>query len=177
MARAKVPDDKLRRFAEEHVLYEAGMLHSLTVKLFNRHHKDDPVVENGLLESFTVHVRLVRDFLYVDEPRRHTDAAAADYFDDDTWQKARPALSERLAGVNERVGKEIAHLSYRRLDLDEEAKGWLIVGLGPEIIGSLAAWAHRVPSSRVPQGWLERFDRAAGVLSEAAARELGLEGR
>ena len=62
-------DKELQRLAEEHILYEAGMLHSLGVKLMNRHHKDDPVVENALLESFTVHARLVLDFLFVDEPR------------------------------------------------------------------------------------------------------------
>jgi hypothetical protein len=167
MPRPRIPVRRLKRFAEEHVLYEAGMLNGLTVKLLNRHHQDDPVVENGLLESFTVHARLVRDFLYVDEPQYPTDAAAADYFDDDTWQETRPAMSERVAGINERVGKEIVHLSYRRLDVDDEEKGWLILGLGPEIIGNLTVWAHLVPTSRLPEGWLERFDLAAGAISEA----------
>jgi hypothetical protein len=35
----------LRRFAEEHLLYEAGMLYEVTGKLMNRHHQDDLVVK------------------------------------------------------------------------------------------------------------------------------------
>lgn len=145
------------------------MLQGLGVKLMNRHHEDDPLVENALLGSFTVHARLVLDFLYMDEPSVATDAAACDYFDDDSWQRARPEKSERLAGIHGRVGKEIVHLSYARLSVDEAEKGWAVVPIGLEILGILAAWAHRVPASRAPDGWLKRFDEAAGVVSDPRA--------
>jgi len=41
MARNRPVIENLRRFAEEHLLDEAAMLHEVTGKLMNRHHKDD----------------------------------------------------------------------------------------------------------------------------------------
>jgi hypothetical protein len=164
MARRKLLDDELKRFAEEHVIYEANMLRGLGTKLFNRHHKDDPLVENACPESFTIHCRLILDFLYVDEPRVPTDAAAGDYFEDDRWQKARPAVSERLDTINSRVGKEIVHLSYKRLDIPEDEKGWVVVSLGLELAGTLALWASLVPEHLQPEDWIDRFFDAAGAL-------------
>jgi hypothetical protein len=55
--------ERLRRFAEEHLLFEAGMLYEVTAKLMNRHHADDLVVENALLGSVGVHSRNLIDFL------------------------------------------------------------------------------------------------------------------
>ncbi|HJZ37126.1 MAG TPA: hypothetical protein VJ204_12730 [Solirubrobacterales bacterium] len=52
MAREIPSVDRLRRFADERLLYEAGMLYQVTIKLMNRHHEDDPVVEHALLETF-----------------------------------------------------------------------------------------------------------------------------
>lgn len=111
--------ERLRRFAEAHLLYEAGMLYDVTSGLMNRHHKDDLIVENALLESFGVHSRNLIDFLWLDEPMKHTDAIASDYVDD--WKA--PAMSERLSKVKGRVGKEMVHLSYNRLDVPEDEKG------------------------------------------------------
>jgi hypothetical protein len=67
MASHRLPVKRLRRFAEEHLLYEAGLLYEVTGKLMNRHHRDDLVVENALLESLGVHARNLIDFLWRDE--------------------------------------------------------------------------------------------------------------
>lgn len=69
MARQRPSVERLRRFAEEHLLYEAGMLYEVTVKLMNRHHKDDLIAENALLESFGIHSRNLIDFLWLDKPK------------------------------------------------------------------------------------------------------------
>lgn len=78
MARKRPSADRLRRFAEEHLLYEAGMLNEVTGKLMNRHHEDDPIVQNALLESFGIHNRTLIDFLWLGRPMRDTDAIARD---------------------------------------------------------------------------------------------------
>ena len=70
-ARQRPTADRLRRFAEEHLLYEAGMLYEVTGKLMNRHHEEDPVVENTLLESFGVHNRNLIDFLWLTADEAH----------------------------------------------------------------------------------------------------------
>ena len=152
MARKRPPVERLHRFAEEHLLYEAGMLYEVTGKLMNRHHKDDLIVENSLLESFGVHSRNLIDFLWLDEPMKDTDAIASDYVDD--WKA--PAMSERLSQIKSRVGKEMVHLSYNRLDVPEDGKDWQVLGIGPEIIGAFGKFATEVPSNCVPEGWHEQ---------------------
>lgn len=160
--------ERLRRFAEEHLLYEAGMLYEVTGKLMNRHHEDDLVVENALLESLGIHSRNLIDFLWLDKPPKDTDAIASDYVDD--W-KAQ-AMSKRLSGVKDRVGKEMVHLSYNRLDVPDDEKGWQVLGIGPEIIGAFGKFATEVPGDRVPEGWLEQAYAATGTVSPDQAEEL-----
>ena len=160
MARNRPPADQLRRFADEHLLYEAGMLHTVTGKLLNRHHKDDPVVENALLESFGVHNRNLIDFLWLDRPMKATDAIAGDWIEG--WEP--PEMSERLAKVKDRVGKEMVHLSYNRLEVPEDEKGWLIIGIGPEVIGAFAKFVTEVPDDLVSEGWRERAYTASGTI-------------
>lgn len=166
MARQAPSADRLRRFADEHLLYEPGMLHDLTVKLMNRHHRDDPVVENALLESFGIHSRNLIDFLWLGRPMKDTDAIASDYVID--WKA--PAMSERLSGVKDRVGKEMVHLSYKRLDV--EHKGWQVLGIGPEITSAFGAFAMAVPTDRVPDGWHEAVWAATGAVPPDRAEEM-----
>jgi hypothetical protein len=158
--------DRLRRFADEHLLYEAGMLYEITIKLMNRHHEDDPVVENALLESFGVHARNLIDFLWLGKPMKATDAIAADYTVD--WRA--PTMSEQLSRVKDRVGKEMVHLSYNRLDVD--GKGWQVLGIGPEITAAFGAFAASVPADRVSADWQESARAATGAVSPERAGEL-----
>jgi hypothetical protein len=168
MARQRPPVERLRRFAEEHLLYEAEMLYEVTGKLMNRHHKDDLVVENALLESLGVHSRNLIDFLWLDKPMKDTDAIASDYVDH--WKA--PAMSERLSQVKSRVGKEMVHLSYNRLDVPEDEKGWQVLGIGPEIIGAFSKFATEVSLNCVPEGWHERAYAAVGAVPPDQVEEL-----
>jgi hypothetical protein len=144
------------------------MLHEVTGKLMNRHHKDDPVVENALLESFGIHNRNLIDFLWLDRPMKPTDAIARDWIEG--WQA--PEMSERLANVKGRVGKEMVHLSYDRLDVPENEKGWTVLGIGPEVIGAFAKFAAEVPDDLVPEGWRDRAYSATGSVPPELATEL-----
>jgi hypothetical protein len=166
--RKRPSDDRLRRFAEEHLLYEAGMLYEVTGKLMNRHHEHDPVVQNALLESFGVHNRNLIDFLWLDHPMKHTDAIARDWIE--RWQP--PEMSERLAHVKDRVGKEMVHLSYNRLDVRQEEKGWTVLGIGPEVIAAFGKFATEAPDNRVPEGWRARAYSATGTVPSEQMKEL-----
>lgn len=163
--------ERLRRFAEEHLLYKSGMLYEVTGKLMNRHHEDDLVVENALLESLGVHSRNLIDFLWLDKPMKDTDAIASDYVDD--WKA--PAMSERLSEIKGRVGKEMVHLSYNRLDVPEDEKGWQVLGIGPEIIGAFGKFATEVPADSVPGGWHERAYAATGTVPSDQVEEVEKE--
>jgi hypothetical protein len=168
VARERPSANRLRRFAEEHLLYEAGMLYEVTGKLMNRHHEDDPVVQNALLESFGVHNRNLIDFLWLGRPMKDTDAIARDWIEG--WEA--PEMSERLANVKDRVGKEMVHLSYNRLDVPEDEKGWGVLGIGPEVIGAFGKFATEVPDDLVPEGWRGRAYSAAGTVPPEQVKEL-----
>jgi hypothetical protein len=81
-------------------------------------------------------------------------------------------MSERLSGVKNRVGKEMVHLSYNRLDVPEDEKGWQVLGIGPEIIGAFGKFTTEVPADRVPEGWHERAHAATGTVAPDQAEEL-----
>jgi hypothetical protein len=168
VARERPSANRLRRFAEEHLLYEAGMLYEVTGKLMNRHHEDDRVVQNALLESFGVHNRNLIDFLWVDGPMKDTDAIARDWIEG--WEA--PEMSERLANVKDRVGKEMVHLSYNRLDVAEDEKGWTVLGIGPEVVGAFGKFATEVPDDLVPEGWRGRAYSATGMVPPERVKEL-----
>jgi hypothetical protein len=172
-ARDRPPAEDLRRFAEDHLLYEAGMLYEMTGKLMNRHHKDDQVVENGLLESFAIHSRNLLDFVWLDEPMKPTDAVAADYFPEGEWNP--PEQSERLSKLKDRVGKEIVHLSYNRLTIPDDERGWQVLGIGPEILGGFSLFASKVPSELVPEGWRDRAYAATGTVPPEKAQEVAAQ--
>jgi hypothetical protein len=93
---------------------------------------------------------------------------ASDYVEG--WKA--PAMSERLSGVKNRVGKEMVHLSYNRLDVPEDEKGWQVLGIGPEIIGAFSKFATEVRADRVPEGWHERAYAATGTVAPDGAEEL-----
>jgi hypothetical protein len=168
VAREPPSANRLSRFAEEHLLYEAGMLYEVTGKLMNRHHEDDSVVQNALLESFGIHNRNLIDFLWLDRPIKDTDAIARDWIEG--WQA--PEMSERLAKVKNRVGKEMVHLSYIRLDGPEDDKGWSVLGIGPEVIGAFSKFATEVPDDLVPEGWRGRAYAATGTVPPEGMVEL-----
>src|SRR5688572_13729148 len=83
----------------------------------------DDVLKNALLESFTIHIRALLAFLYDDQPHRN-DVIADDFVSD--WSSQRPPMPKALEKAHRRVGKEIAHLTYDRLSLTQEAKRWQI---------------------------------------------------
>jgi len=81
-------------------------------------------------------------------------------------------MSERLADVKDRVGKEMAHLSYHRLDVPEDEKGWTVLGIGPEVIGTFGKFASEVPDDLVPDGWRGRAYSASGTVPPEQVKEL-----
>jgi hypothetical protein len=169
MTRRQRPSvERLRDFADEHLLYEGGMLYEVTGKLMNRHHEDDPIVENALLESLGVHSRCLIDFLWLDKPMKGTDAIARDWIED--WEA--PEMSERLSKVKDRVGMEMVHLSYNRLDIPEDEKGWQVLGIGPEILGAFGKFAVEVSEELVPEGWRDRAYKATGAAPPGKVEEL-----
>lgn len=85
-----------------------------------------------------------------------TDGLAEDYFEDGEWQPL--PKSDRLGDLMNRVGFGLAHVSYKRLDLDE-ARVWDFGELGVRLHQGLLFFVVHVPSDRVVDGFAETIER------------------
>jgi hypothetical protein len=118
--------------SSNHLHYEFWMFNSLANGLGSGIAGQGPL-SNALLESFVIHLRALIDFLYSDKPR-DDDVIAEDYFpNEDKWKKIRPEQSETLRLAKRRAGKEIAHLTYTRIEVTSETKPWAFVDISNEI--------------------------------------------
>ena len=87
------------------------------------------VEHNALVEAFALHSRVLIEFFYAKpNPKFPDDVHAEHYFSPgSTWRNARPKLSkEDYEGIKNRVGKEIAHLTFARQLVAPEDKPWPI---------------------------------------------------
>lgn len=131
MTRKKRLPDVLHQTLE-HLFYEFWMFNSLAQAMMSRVFGQD-ALNNPILESFTLHARALLDFLYAEKPKVD-DVIAEDYFDTPAdWLTARPNKTELLGAIHKRVGKEIAHLTYARLDVIAEEKQWQFAQIANEM--------------------------------------------
>jgi hypothetical protein len=140
------------REASNHLHYEIWMLTSLANGIASGISGQGPIA-NALLESFVIHVRAVMDFLYADKPQAD-DVIAEDFFDTpEQWTKKRPTLSELLSHAKHRAGKEVAHLTYARLDVTPETKPWPFVQIANEISLVINTFLENVPKNKLGSQW------------------------
>jgi hypothetical protein len=144
--------EELRK-ASGHLNYEVAMLMSLAQGLASGI-AGQGTIANAMIESFVVHLRCVLDFLYAPKNRRDDDVIAQDYFDDQaTWEELRPSMSAELSKARDRAGKEMAHLTYARLDVTPEAKPWPFVELTSEISDVLGVFLQNVDQNKLGDEW------------------------
>jgi hypothetical protein len=114
-------------------------------------------IANALIESFVVHLRCLLDFLYPPRNRRPDDVIAEDYFESPAaWENVRPPISAKLRKARDRAGKEMAHLTYARLDVAPQAKPWPFVELTNEISNLLDAFLQNVDPDKLGSVWSRR---------------------
>lgn len=118
--------------AAGHLNYEYQMLRTIAREVSTGMRPQ--LLTNALLESFVIHLRALIDFFYPPERTKPDDMLATDYFPDSTtWETARPPISDVLRNARTRAHKEIAHLTYARLDVTSDTKPWNVVGISKEI--------------------------------------------
>jgi len=116
-------------------------------------------VNNALLESFTVHARALVGVFYPADDPINDDVLAADFLDDPTaWATGRPGLTPVLTEVRRRVGKEIAHLTYTRLEVTAETKQWRFLEIAFDLLKVVNVFVDLVPESRLVSSFRERLE-------------------
>jgi hypothetical protein len=110
---------------------------------------------NAFIESFAIHLRCLRDFLWGTRRSDHPeDAFATDFCDPGVWEEARPALPppvRAIEGERKRIGREIAHLTYYRLEIDAETKPWDLSALLRVIVEALGRFSEVAKPERLAQ--------------------------
>lgn len=179
---APLADDDLAGWAREHLVYEGRMLAFAAVRLAERQGLPRDPESNALLESFVMHVRCLRDFLWGRRRRRQPhDAFAVDFCAPGEWERVRggvPALlGERLL---HRAGREVVHLTYHRSSVDAASKDWDCGEIFDVIADSLdllsiTALPTRMDSvTRTALGELWEHQPGAGTASVATGAAYGL---
>jgi hypothetical protein len=148
----KPRSDKELQEASNHLYYEVWMLASLAQAMASGI-ANNGWLKNALLESFVIHVRGVLDFIYNDTPQPD-DVAAQDYFPSaEAWLNIRPQLSELLRTAKGRAGKEIAHLTYARLDVTPDTKPWPFVEIAKEVNVVISVFLKNVTIENLGSQW------------------------
>lgn len=140
------------REASAHVWYEFWMAMSvaqvLSSPLFGA-----GVSTNALLESFTLHARALVGFFFGGK-KRPDDIVASDFFKEPRqWHQLRGEKAAALKAVGARVNKEIAHLSYVRLGVTPEAKGWDVPAIATAISSLADTFRDAVAPDLLVQEW------------------------
>lgn len=140
----------------EHLFYEMAMLAN-TAQLLASGHLGESTLQNAVLESYSIHLRTLMDFLYADTPRRD-DAVAEDFMPHGIeWSTRRPKLTEALVLARRRVGKEIAHLSYERINARSDSgpvmKSWPFLALAMDIRAAFKAFVSLSSKSKLDPQW------------------------
>lgn len=108
---------------------------------------------NAVLEAFTIHVRGVMDFLYSDNPRPD-DVVAQDFLPSTIdWQRVRVAPTSALKLARERAGKEVAHLTYERLNVTPDTKPWPFLEIAQDISKAFGIFLQQVPKEKLDNKW------------------------
>jgi hypothetical protein len=146
-----VTDEELRSFSGEHLFYELEMVFSvgpLAMKYARAESLEDQVIKNALIESFAIHVRVLKAFFY-DAARWPEDVTAVDYVSNaEEWILRRGNAPDVLETAAKRASGETAHLTTRRRS-EPEAKHWAVQPLLGALTGIFCRFVSMTPKARL----------------------------
>jgi hypothetical protein len=152
--------------ASVHLHYEFIMLNSLA-QAMAMNFAGAGVLNNAMIESFAVHVRGLIFFLFPANPKCD-DVLATHYVSDITaFEKARGIKSEILKNAQAKAGKEVAHLTYKRLKVTPETKPWPFVEIANEVNRVMKVFLQHADQSKLSLQWLETAKQVGNVNSGA----------
>ena len=116
MSKAKIENRTVEELkgALEHLKYEVWMLWSLA-HILAADNQGQGVIHNALLESFLIHARILTEFLYRNKPLQDTILASQYFPSANNWESIRPPKTELLKETEKDAHKQLAHLTYTRL--------------------------------------------------------------
>jgi len=106
---------------------------------------------NAFFESWGIHARNLLSFFYSPTDSKYCprpdDVIAEDFFDNDSkWRTNRPDKSQTLIALAKRIGKEVAHLTYVRVNYGSVGPKWPISIVTNEMRRIILKFYELVPS-------------------------------
>ena len=145
-------DEELKETAEGPIVYEVDMLRKCASVLSSPLNQ---LTQNMALESFLVHVRNLREFLY-DAGTNPDDVVAGDFFPGPgQWEDIRPPVPKVLEDNRDRLNKALAHISYSRLKYKGPAMAWPSQQIASELIAVVRVFLRKLPQGR--SAWFSRL--------------------
>lgn len=147
MARRRRRADELNRVCK-HLRYEIQMLYAAAQGLTSQVLAGS-MAHNALVESFAVHTRNLIDFFWRDS-KDSDDVVAGDFFTEpEHWITNRPQISSLLQQAKKQAHKQVAHLTYTRIDIDLQDKQWHFIEIATELDGVFKLFLSKAPSGDV----------------------------
>ncbi len=82
---------------------------------------------------------------------------AEDFFaKPEEWAVLRGVMPPALVEVNRRVGKEVAHLTYARLEVTPEEKSWHFLEIASAIENVMARFCNHVSPEYLGPQWKQK---------------------
>jgi len=108
------------------------------------------VIKYALIDSFLMHARAIKDFLYGEDKAKFPDDVVAVHFfvDSSVWLRSRPPMGDYLRDNDKRLNKMIAHISYERPQWRGKSKGWQIGTIRAQLEPAWNAFHEMLPADR-----------------------------
>ncbi|OFZ54756.1 MAG: hypothetical protein A2428_01035 [Bdellovibrionales bacterium RIFOXYC1_FULL_54_43] len=172
MAKPELTNSFLLEFSGEHLAYEVENFFACAAELLVPHGNYSLNIRNALLSGFTMHARSILFFLYADKNPKPDDALAQDFLRDGlTWSKIRPDMPESLRLLQRRVGKEIVHLTYSRMEVSESAREWNLGQIICDFVPVFAKFTGNSDRAKLHENVIESGNRWMSVFMRAGLIE------
>jgi hypothetical protein len=131
--------------ASKVLFYEVTMLQDLSCRMESLI-KENTIIGTALLETFSIHTRVLHDFFYSENPGPD-DVIADDFFDtSQNWSTIRNPKSELLSMATLRMGKDIGRLTYGRREVIPILRGWDYCTIANELQATFRKFIQAVPA-------------------------------
>lgn len=148
-----ISDNDKAKYLNEHFYYEVDMLIYSVMKL----NKTMCHSENNLaLDSFAIHTRTLYGFFSnAENTYNQKDDALAEHFisiSKDQWDeliKSEIEILDKLE-VSYKTNKQVAHLTYKRLEYDKTNKGWEINPIACSILQITLYFIDNIKPEYIP---------------------------
>lgn len=123
-----------------HLLYEYHLFNACIKLIPSPIIQTNDALRSALIESFAIHTRNLLKFFY-DEKLREDDVVASDFYpEQNEWGLIKEKYNNKdlLKQIFNRVNKEVAHITYKRLEVTQEEKSWgKIINLTKNLLNQL----------------------------------------